>query len=77
MLIMFSTTILTQSTSKVQTRTVYEYALAVHNATDKDTQNLTAAFTHIPTTDDWTVWLADWNSCGYSLSTQPQLINII
>lgn len=76
MLIMFSTDILTQTTPKVQT--VYEYSFSLFNPEDNDLQdNLTATFTHIPTADDWTVWLAGWNSCGYFLSTQPQLINII
>jgi hypothetical protein len=68
---------ITQSTPQVQTRTVYEYALTVHNAKDNDTQNLSAAFTHIPTSDDWLQWLSGWNSCGYLLSNVPTLINVI
>jgi hypothetical protein len=72
---MFRTNI-TQTTSQIQIRTVYEYALIVHNAKDNDTQNLTAAFTHIPTSDDWQQWLTGWNSCGYLLSSTPRLINV-
>jgi hypothetical protein len=76
MLIMFSTNI-TQSTPEVQTRTVYEYALIVHNAKDNDTQNLTAAFTFIPTSHDWLQWLSGWTDCGYLLSSPATLINVI
>jgi hypothetical protein len=75
---MFSTTILAQSTPKVSTATVYEYSFALINAEDGDLQdNLTAAFTSIPSADDWTTWLRGWTSCGYSLVANPELINTI
>lgn len=73
-----SPTILTQSTSKVPTSIVYEYSFSLINTTDNDTQdNLTAAFTFIPTLIDWQEWLSGWISCGYSLSSSPQLIRTI
>jgi hypothetical protein len=76
MLIMFKTNI-AQTTPQIQTRTVYEYAFTVHNAKDNDTQNLTAAFTHIPTSGDWVQWLSGWTDCDYFLSNVPTLINVI
>ncbi|MGL5834256.1 MAG: hypothetical protein ACRC1Z_13625 [Waterburya sp.] len=73
------TTNIAQSTFRVQpATTVYEYSFSLFNPEDNDLQdNLTAAFPSIPTADDWAAWLSGWNSCGYSLSTTPQLINII
>ncbi|MEM8832155.1 MAG: hypothetical protein AAGE96_22800 [Cyanobacteria bacterium P01_G01_bin.19] len=57
--------------------TVYEYALTVANVEDNDTQQLTAAFTSIPTLQDWLQWLDGWFSCGYSLQSTPQLVRAI
>ena len=57
--------------------TVYEYALTLANAEDNDTQQLIAAFTSMPTLQDWLQWLDGWFSCGYSLQSIPQLIHII
>jgi hypothetical protein len=51
--------------------------LIVHNAKDNDTQNLTAAMTHIPTSGDWLQWLSGWTDCGYLLSNPATLINVI
>ena len=66
------------STSPTQKlRIVYEYWFTVTNSQDNDTQELTAAFTSIPTPADWQQWLMGWNSCGYSLDSQPILIHII
>ncbi len=58
-------------------RIVYEYSLTVANSEDKDTQELTAAFSFIPSLQDWQQWLDGWNSCGYSLSSSPNLIRTI
>ena len=73
------TTTIAQSSASIQPsiRRVYEYALTVVNSTDNDTQELTAAFTSIPSSQDIQQWLSGWNSCGYSLSSQPQLIRTI
>ena len=56
---------------------VYEYTLTVANEEDRDTQELTAAFTSKPTPLDWQQWLAGWQSCGYVLADLPKLIHII
>ena len=73
---MFSTTIAQSSVSIQQApkRRVYEYALTVSDSTNSDTQELVAAFTSIPSSQDIQQWLTGWNSCGYSLQSQPQLI---
>ncbi|MEN9871856.1 MAG: hypothetical protein RLZZ171_2848 [Cyanobacteriota bacterium] len=74
---MLSTNI-AQTIDQVQSQTVYEYSFSLINTTDNDTQdNLTAAFTFIPTLIDWQEWLSGWISCGYSLSSSPQLIRTI
>ena len=75
---MFST-ILTQKSPNSQHHQikVYEYALTVVNSADNDTQVLTAAFTSFPSLEDWQHWLSGWNSCGYSLNTEPVLIRTI
>jgi hypothetical protein len=58
--------------------TVYEYSLTLINTIDHDIQdNLTAAFTHIPTLNDWQQWLSGWTDCGYKLQSQPQLLRTI
>jgi hypothetical protein len=62
-------------TLESQTITVYEYAFTVTNTEDSDTQELTTAFTSIPTLLDWQQKLAGWKSCGYELSCTPILIN--
>ena len=74
-----STTILAQTTASIQNpfSQVYEYALIVVNPIDNDTQALTAAFTFIPAPEDWQYWLSGWNSCGYSLIADPQLIRTV
>lgn len=64
-----TSTTLTQSTT-----TVYEYSLTVVNSQDNDTQHLTAAFTNLPSPQDWQQWLSGWLDCGYSLATEPVLI---
>jgi hypothetical protein len=75
---MFSTTI-AQSTQSVQSKIslVYEYSLVVLNPEDNDTQLLNAAFSSLPSLEDWQNWLSGWNSCGYSLLAKPQLIRTI
>ena len=74
-----SQTILTQSTSKVQSTKalVREYALSVVNPQDNDIQELTAAFTHSPSSQDWDNWLSGWRSINYRLQSPPQLIRAI
>ena len=67
----------TTASIQVQSDRVYEYALTVSNSTDNDTQELVAAFTSIPSSQDIQQWLSGWNSCGYSLQSQPQLIRTI
>ena len=64
--------ILTQSTSQV-----YEYSLTVVDPTNNDSQKLVAAFSSIPTLQDWQQWLSGWNDTGYQLQLQPQLIRTI
>ncbi len=64
-----TSTTLTQSTT-----TVYEYSLTVVNSQDNDTQELTAAFTNLPSPQDWQQWLSGWTDAGYELLSQPQLI---
>ncbi len=73
------TTTITQSPASIQTpiQKVYEYALTITNTDDNDTQELIAAFTSIPSSQELKQWLTGWNSCGYSLSTQPILIRTI
>lgn len=68
-----------QSPAELQApiKRVYEYALTIVNATDNDTQELTAAFTSIPSSEDIQQWLMGWNSCGYSLTAQPILLRTI
>ncbi len=66
-----------QSDSQIQSTVVYEYCLTVVNTEDKDTQYLTAAFSFLPTSEDWQQWLKGWNSCGYSTLTQPQLVRTL
>lgn len=67
-----------QTTGKIQSQTVYEYSFSLINTEDNDTQsNLTAAFTKIPTLQDWQQWLSGWIDCGYSFSSTPLLINVI
>jgi hypothetical protein len=73
---MLSTNI-AQTIDQVQSQTVYEYALTVVNSDDRDTQILTAAFTFIPSVTDFQQWLSGWISCGYFLSSTPQLINVV
>jgi hypothetical protein len=74
-------TTIAQSTPQVQSQsisTVYQYSFSLINTTDNDIQdNLTAAFTNIPTSDDWTSWLRGWSSIGYQFQNEPQLIEII
>lgn len=60
-----------------QSRIVYEYSFTVHNSKDKDTRELIAAFTSIPSLQDWQQWLSGWNSCDYFLSSSPNLIRTI
>jgi hypothetical protein len=65
-----SQTILTQSTK------VYEYSFSLINTKSNDYQdNLTAAFTNIPTLQDWLEWLSGWTRSGYCLATAPRLID--
>ena len=75
-----TSTNIAQSSSSLQPQSVisvYEYTLAVANEEDRDTQELTAAFTSEPTPLDWQQWLAGWQSCGYVLADLPRLIHII
>ena len=74
---MFTTTIAQTPVSIQSTAKVYEYALTVFNSRDNDAQKLTAAFTSIPSFQDWQQWLTGWNSCGYSLVSTPQLVRTI
>jgi hypothetical protein len=69
--------LIAQTIDQVQSQTVYEYALTVVNSDDRDTQILTAAFTFIPSVADFQQWLSGWISCGYFLSSTPQLINVV
>ena len=74
---MFLTTI-SQSSSQVQSRTVFEYSFSLFNPQDQKTiDDLTAAFTHPPTSQDWDNWLEDWHDNGYYLESQPRLSQII
>jgi hypothetical protein len=66
-----------QSSNQVQSTVIYEYSFTVINSIDNDTQKLTAAFASLPTVKDWSQWLTGWISCGYSLTSQPQLIRTI
>ena len=76
-----STNTIAQTQTTVQANTnrvkVYEYALTVVNPIDNDVQKLTAAFSFLPTLEDWQNWLFGWNSCDYSLQSPPQLIHTL
>ena len=77
-MLMFSTNIAqTTASFQVQSDRVYEYALTVSNSIDNDIQELVAAFTFIPSLEDWQQWLSGWFDCGYSLNKQPVLIRTI
>jgi hypothetical protein len=55
---------------------VVEYSLALFNPQSGDYQdNLAAAFSCTPSKQDWDNWLSGWTSCGYSLSSNPILVN--
>ncbi|HHP7229466.1 MAG TPA: hypothetical protein ACFCUY_01245 [Xenococcaceae cyanobacterium] len=72
-------TIANSSSRSFPTRTtkkVFEYSLSVINC-DGDVQNLTAAFTSVPSDADVSNWLSGWSSIGYSLLSQPILIQVI
>lgn len=73
---MTSSTI-SRSDSQVRSSTVYEYSLIVVNPQDNDSQKLTAAFSYLPTSQDWQQWLTGWLDCGYSLYSEPFLIRTI
>ena len=60
-----------------KTKTVFEFALAVHNNADNDTQSLIAAFSSFPSPEDWQQWLDGWTNCGYSLDSEPLLIRTV
>lgn len=64
------------STSQQLVNTVYTYSLSVVDSLG-DVQHLKAAFSSIPTSQDWLNWLNGWTRTGYSLHTQPQLINAV
>lgn len=67
-----------QSFVPCSTLTVYEYSFDLKNSVDGDIQeNLIAAFIQPPNLTDWKNWLSGWNSCGYSLVAEPQLIRTI
>lgn len=72
-------TTISQSTPQVLSQSVvYEYSYSLINKDDNDIQdNMTAAFRHIPTTNDWANRLSGWSSIGYQFHSQPQLIRII
>ena len=55
---------------------VYQYSLKVIDS-EQDVQNLTAAFTSIPSQQDWSDWLSGWSSIGYSLFGSPRLIRVL
>ncbi|WP_036486450.1 hypothetical protein [Myxosarcina sp. GI1] len=69
-------TIANSSSISSPTRKVFEYSFSVINR-DGDVQNLTAAFTSVPSASDWSDWLSGWFSIGYSLLDQPILIQVI
>lgn len=52
---------------------VFQYLLEVTDL-DGDVQNLTAAFTSVPSSTDISDYLSGWTKSGYSLSSPPQLI---
>lgn len=68
---------MTSTTIAQSTATVHEYSLTVFNPEDNDTQKLTAAFTNLPTLEDWQQWLHGWTDTGYELLSQPQLLHIL
>ena len=71
-------TTLTQSPATIPAKPVVrEYSLTIVNRDNDDRQFLTAAFEHLPTSQDWNTWLEGWQTIGYKLQSQPQLIQTL
>lgn len=67
-----STSTIAQSKTQVQFQ-VYKYSFILSNDTGDIEQSI-AAFDRVPTATDWQPWLENWAVLGYTLQSEPQLI---